>query len=374
MKVLVIGGGMGGLTVCTSLRKFDRNVEIILVEPKEYIEIHWCSYRNLFDSDLAEDSIIDIKNWAVAKAVKHIRATVTNLTPTDATLSNGEHLEFNVCCVCTGSQTRFPGLGKGPPSGKGKDPGSTARRFQQLKIEGGKLLNASNVLIVGGGIIGVETAGDLAYFAKAQGKKVKITMVHSEEKLIPEFTPKAAEMAKKKLEHLGVKVILNERAVRNKDDSKKVVLQKSGREMNADQIVWATGIFPCNGFLDRKYLDNRGWIQVDEYFRVKGAENKIFALGDCCDLLPNQGVQILGTMNVIGKNIRAVLKALEKDTMATVERKMRKALVSSEIYCATIGKQTGVALTPLIHTQFLLPWIKNSTMFLFNPKGQLGLK
>jgi hypothetical protein len=57
-----------------------------------------------------------------------------------------------------------------------------------------------------------------------------------------------------------------------------------------------------------------------------------------------------------------------------VEKKMRKALEMSSVYVATIGKQTGVAMTPMCHTQFFLPWIKNSTMFLFKPKGDLGLK
>jgi NADH dehydrogenase FAD-containing subunit len=373
MKVVVVGGGMAGLTVCTSLRKFDKHVEIILVEPKEYIEIHWCSYRSLFDKDLAEKSLLDINKWAIPKSVRHIRANVTQLTDTDCTLSNGEHFEFNICVLCTGSMTKFPGLGKGPTSGKaGIKSGSRERRLQQMETEGLKLLNAETVLIVGGGLIGVETAGDLAYHAKQQSKAIKITLVHSQEQLVQEFTPRAAEMAKRKLEQLGVEVILNEKVIQQENG--KVTLEKAGTEMVAKEVVWTTGIYSCNAFLDRKYKDKRGWIQVDDYFRVKGAENKLFALGDCCDLLPNSGSQILNTMGMIGKNIKVILDATEKGSFENVEKKMRKALEMSSVYVATIGKQTGVAMTPMCHTQFFLPWIKNSTMFLFKPKGDLGLK
>jgi hypothetical protein len=57
-----------------------------------------------------------------------------------------------------------------------------------------------------------------------------------------------------------------------------------------------------------------------------------------------------------------------------MEKKMRKALASPEVYVTTVGPSTGVVLTPMCHTQFMLPWLKNSTTFLFKPKGDLGLK
>jgi NADH dehydrogenase FAD-containing subunit len=371
LKVLVIGGGMGGLTVCTSLRKQDKRVEIVLVEPKEYMEIHWASYRGMFDPQIADQSTFDIYKWAVPKSVKHIRSTVTKLTDTEATLSDGQVMEFNICVVCTGAQTKFPGLGRGPPSGKTRGSGDRARRLQHLQAEGQKLLNAESVLIVGGGLIGVETAGDLAYWANKNDKNIKITLVHSQDQLVQEFTPKAAAMAKSKLEHLGVQVLLNEKVVKQ---GEKVLLQKVNREIDAEQIIWATGVYSCNKFLDSEYLDAKGWIQVDDYFRIKGAENKLFALGDCCDLLPNAGTQILGTMGMVGKNLKVALDAIESGNYENIEKKMRKALVQPEVYVATIGKQTGVALTPCGHTQFMLPWFKNMTMFFFKPKGDLGLK
>lgn len=371
MHVLIIGGGLGGLTAATSLRKFDKFVNITLVDPKDYMEVHWASVRSIFDPEMASKSTFDIQKWAVAKSVKVIRSAVTKLNVNDATLTDGTVLEFNVAVICTGAQTRFPALGRGPPSLKARaGSGSRERRLAQLKSEGQKYLDAKSVLVVGGGLIGVEFASDLAYYAKQAGKTIKITLAHSQNQLCPEFTPKAAAMTQRKLEEMGVQVILNQKVIKEGDQI--ILLNK---RVDAEQIVWTTGNVACNSpFLDGKYLDQRGWIQVDEYFRVVGAERSLFSLGDCCDLLPNAGSQILGTMGVIGKNIQVTLDAIQSGNFDNVEKKMRKALVQPEAYITTLGKQGGVAQTPCCHTQFVLPWVKNSTMFLFKPKSELGLK
>jgi apoptosis-inducing factor 2 len=84
-------------------------------------------------------------------------------------------------------------------------------RIQHLEQDGQRLLDAESVLVVGGGLIGVETAGDLAYFAAAEGKTLEITLVHSGQTLIPEFAECASHMVYKKSTKLGVKVILNDK-------------------------------------------------------------------------------------------------------------------------------------------------------------------
>lgn len=369
---MVIGGGMAGLTACTSLRKHDKMVEIVLVEPKDYMEVHWASYRSIFDPEMAASATFDLKKWAVPRSVTIIRSTVTQLTPTEATLANGSVVEFNVAIICTGAQMRFPAMGRGPPSGKTRGSGDRQRRLAQLKSESNKFLGAKSVVIVGGGLVGAEFAGDLAYFAKQKSKSIDITLVHAKEYLCDrEMTPKASAMVKKKLEAMGVQVFLNDKVIKNQDQ---LILQSSSMVLDADQVAWTTGITSCNSFLDSSFLDRRGWIEVDEYFRVKGAEKSLFSLGDCCDLLPNAGSQILGTMGVIGKNIAVTLDAIQLGNFDNVEKKMRRALAQPEIFVTTLGKQTGVAQTPCGHTQFVMPWLKNSSMFLFKPKGDLGLK
>lgn len=130
MQVLIIGGGLAGMTAATSIRKFDKLVNITMVDPKDYMEVHWASVRSIFDPDIASKSTFDIQKWAVAKSVKVIRSSVTKLNPNDATLADGTVIEFNVAVICTGAQTKFPALGRGPPSAQAKEgSGSRDRRL-----------------------------------------------------------------------------------------------------------------------------------------------------------------------------------------------------------------------------------------------------
>ena len=351
MKVLVVGGGVAGLTACTSIRKFDKHVEIVLVEPKEYMEVHWCSYRSVFDESVAANSLFNIGKWAVPKSIKHIREKVMDLKEDHAILSNRETVEFNICVIATGAIAKWSALGRGPPHSP--QQGKISSRLKKLKEEGAKLLNADSVLIVGGGLIGVETAGDLASYAQKAGKSIKITLVHSGEDLIPEYTPRAATMVKNKLENLGVKVILNDKAIEHDD---KWVLDSNGQELDASEVIKTTGIFSCapqcikSPQLKSKFLDKKGWIQVDDYFRVKGLEQKFFAIGDCCDLLPNAASQVVGNLATIGKNITVILDAIENDDVDLLQndveltKKMRKAIQSAEMYVTTIGNKVSLVL------------------------------
>lgn len=375
MKVVVIGGGLAGLSTCKHLRKQDKNLEIILIEPKEYLEVPWCSVRSLFDGEVAQKSTFSINKWAIGKSIVHIQDRVTQLTETEILLSDGQYIEFNICVVCSGAVTPFSGFGRGPPNPRGKGQGRLPHRLGQMQHWGRKLLECKSVAIVGGGLIGVELAGDLAFFAKQQSRELQIALIHSENRLVPEFTPGASDMAYHKLTELGVEVILSEKAVPQDDGN--VRLSKSGDYLQVNEIVWTTGIKPCNGFMDPKFLNKQGFIMVDEHFQVKDSEGRLFAMGDCCDLLPNTGSQAMDASYVLAKNLKIALNDLKRGITPASDSedatRLKRALVSTEVYVTTIGKTDGVALTPMCHTQFLLPWLKNSTWFLWKVKSRLGL-
>jgi NADH dehydrogenase FAD-containing subunit len=127
--------------------------------------------------------------------------------------------------------------------------------------------------------------------------------------------------------------------------------------------------------LDSQYSTKKGgWIIVDETFQVVNC-TKLFAFGDCCDMLPNAGIEVLGAMPVIGHNLKVAYDSINDDGAAPIKRKkLQKALVQPVMYIATIGKEDGVALTPLGATGVGLPKLKNKTQFLVKPKSALGPK
>jgi NADH dehydrogenase FAD-containing subunit len=412
--VVVIGGGIAGISVCTTMRKkLPHNTSIILVEPKSYVEIVWSSYRALFDSTIRDESIVELEGWTMKHNIQHIQASCTSLDE-DSTvvLSNGQTLKPTITVVCSGAVCKWPALGrtpaiqpqpKSPQNINNKKPAPQTKivtkqqRIEQLERDGQRLLNSSSILIVGGGLIGVETAGEIAYTAALQEKDVEITLVHSGESLVPEFKnhKRASKLCHKKLSKLGVNIILNDTVVVPPNKKKTTSpmnkqhqqqqgpittfhLQKSNIEIQASSVIWTTGITSQNRqFLGKENLTKLGWIQVDDYFRILG-NSKVFAFGDCCNLLPNTGSQILGSnTNILVHNIKTVLECGGgrggNDAVAVPERKLRKALVQTENYIVTIGKKDGVALTPLGATGIGLPNLKNKNLFLNKIKKDLGL-
>eukprot|EP00177_Eucheuma_denticulatum_P007099 GFKZ01012908.1.p1 GENE.GFKZ01012908.1~~GFKZ01012908.1.p1 ORF type:complete len:364 (+),score=64.40 GFKZ01012908.1:149-1240(+) len=363
MHLLIIGGGIAGAASAVKLRKTNPNATITVVEPKDYVEVAWASIRALFDESVRTDCTLDLKEWATKYDIKHIHSIVTKLTVTEATLKNGDLITFDACLVATGAKTDVPFLGRGI-----YENGLRQRR-KDLEEAGRQLKDADQVLVVGGGAVGAELAGDLADYAEMEGKKVNVTLVHSGDHLIPEMNMAGGAKVQKKLEDLGVKVILESKAMENNGG-----WLVGNENISADVVVKTVGVRSCNEFIWDSALDEDGWIQVDEYLRVEGGEGRIFAMGDCCKRFKNTATTAMGNAGVAAHNLNAVGMALDnKQGLDSVENKLRAGADGPPLYVVTTGHKGGVAKIPFGNITWGLPYFKNKTMFLFKARQDLGM-
>ena len=74
--VVVIGGGIAGMSAISSLRKEDEQVKITLVDPKAYSELLWAAFRTPFDEELAKGTIIRLEKFCATHQVEFVQATV----------------------------------------------------------------------------------------------------------------------------------------------------------------------------------------------------------------------------------------------------------------------------------------------------------
>src|SRR5204862_2545359 len=105
-------------------------------------------------------------------------------------------------------------------------------------------------VIVGGGFAGVETAGEINDFIKDSAKdyyhnidsnNIRIIIIQSGNRLLPEMSEKIAEFALQKLRDSGVEVILNTRVVGATANSVKL---NNGNIIQTKTIVWSGGVSP----------------------------------------------------------------------------------------------------------------------------------
>jgi NADH dehydrogenase FAD-containing subunit len=194
-----------------------------------------------------------------------------------------EPIHFDYLVIATGSSYAFPGKVAAVESSKAINLYDTLRE----KIE-----KSHQILIIGGGPVGVELAGEIA--TDFPGKD--ITLVHSQTTLIQPnvFNEKFYIQAQEKLEKLNVKIILNDRIeLSNSKDlnyiegKKTYTTQKSKTNITADLTFICTGTRINNKSLlnspfKSKINPQTGRIIVNNYLQVDGYEN-IFAIGDISD-------------------------------------------------------------------------------------------
>lgn len=370
MNILVIGGGIAGvstaITLQRSLKKSHPSARISIIDPKPYTPVRWAALRALFSDAIRTAHMFPFSSFLTKNGISHIQATVVSLSPSEVVLDNDQTLAFDVCLVASGATNSFSIL-DAPPS-------ELEERSKELADRGRDLLCKSSILIVGGGAIGAELAGDICGYA-SRDYIPKVTLVHSGPRLVPEMGEAASLKLKMQLETHGVRVVLSDRAIEEDGIWK---LEKAGEEIEAEEVVVCTGLSSCSEFAAESLgdaLDENGWFKVDDKFRVDGGEGRVFAVGDCTNCLDKKtGAYAIANKDVVAHNMALTVAALSSGTeLATIEPKMKGKVNGPPIYLVTSGPTSGVTSTPIGAVTFGLPWVKNRTMFIFRAKQVMGL-
>jgi nitrite reductase (NADH) large subunit len=133
------------------------------------------------------------------------------------------------------------------------------------------------VVVVGGGLLGLEAAYGLAKAGAA------VTLIHLMDRLMErQLDAPAAELLKSLVERKGIKILLNTETARLHGETRvEGVELAEGRRIDADAVIFAAGIRPNIALAkDAGIAVNRG-IVVDDHLAT-GAPD-IFALGECAE-------------------------------------------------------------------------------------------
>ena len=152
-QILIIGGGFAGVTVAQKLEK--QGINTLLVDKKDYFEVTYAVLR-----DVAAPQHTNGKSRKLYKNILNgsfIQGSVIELFANKARLANGENIEFETVVLASGS--RYPTL----PLAKSDNALSLNQRNVEISNYNRSLTTADNVLIIGGGVVGVELAGEIAF-------------------------------------------------------------------------------------------------------------------------------------------------------------------------------------------------------------------
>jgi NADH dehydrogenase len=147
----------------------------------------------------------------------------------------------------------------------------------------------TSFIVVGGGFSGVETAGELVdflyaslkYYRRIGREDLRITLLHSGDRLLPELSPSLGRFTLRKMLDRGVDVRLNARAVRVTDRD---VHLEDGEIIPGGTVVCTIGTQP-NALLEAiPAMKSRGRLVVNPDMSVPGIEG-VWAIGDCAAVI-----------------------------------------------------------------------------------------
>ncbi len=290
-KVIVVGGGFAGAYIA---RQLQHEFLVTLIDTKNYFEFTPSILRTITEPD--HMSKIEVLHTSYLTQASFIHGEVTKISNNKVFLGSkvrSKRIPFDYLVLAMGSTYSSPIKEKNLV---------IASRSQELREYAARLVAAKTVLIIGGGLVGVELAAEIATHFPSK----KITLVHANSELIERNPPRARAYARRFLEQNGVKIIWNDRVESARDDSYKT---HDGKKLSTDLAFLCTGVQPnyqCLLGECSSMLSDRNCICVDDYLQVEGHPN-IFAAGDITALNVEKTAQNAERQaKIVVANLRAV--------------------------------------------------------------------
>ena len=348
-KVVILGGGFGGLAAARALYK---DADVTVVDRHNYQTFLPLLYQ-VSTAGLAADHVAYPIRGALRKtSVKFRMASPINIDHRnkEVKLDSSETLKFDHLIVALGSVTAdfgIPGVKEFALGMKSVSEALTIRaeimrRFEDLcRFEDDTKFS---VTVIGGGPTGVEMAGAIAELIRGPlksdqaqvAKNINVTLIEAGPRLLPPFAPSLSARTKKDLEKLGVKVLLNTAV---KELAHRKIFLKDGTSLQSEVTIWAAGVKGADAMKDLNLPIEANRVAVEPTMQVKNYPY-LWALGDIAGAKGKDGAALPMVAPVaiqqgkfIAKQIKRIaqnkklenFKYLDKGSMATIGR--NKAVV-----------------------------------------------
>jgi len=368
-KVVIVGGGFGGLTVGSSLK--NANVDLILVDK---------SNHHLFQPLLYQVATAALSPAKITYPIREIfrkqqNATVimgeiVSIDKSAKTISflNGDLIGYDILVIATGARHSYFGKDEWEsfaPGLKTVQDAVTIREKILSSFEIAERLGDTkqaapylNFIVVGGGPTGVEMAGAITEIAKTsllanyrniRPEKAKVFLIETLHQILPSYPHHLSEKAKKDLEKLGVTVLTAEKVTKITSEG----VYTEDLFLESKNIIWAAGnqASPLVASLDVP-LDRQGRAIVETDMSIPG-HPEIFVIGDAARF-EKDGALLPATASVAIQQGRHVAKLIRKERLSKNRPSFKYKDKGS---MATIGKCKAVAKLGEFEFSGFIAWV-----------------
>jgi NADH dehydrogenase len=386
-RVVVIGGGFGGLRLAEVLGK--RNVQVVLLDRNNYHTFQPLLYQ-VATAGLEPDSIA----YPLRKILKrhsNVLFRMGEAQRVDAERNVLETsigaIEYDYLVIATGSKTNFFGMQGLEDHAMGMKSIPEALNIRSLVLQSFEQATLTNdakhrqelmtFVVVGGGPTGVETAGALAELKKHVLHKdfpeldlrfMHIYLLEASPRLLNGMSDIAGEKAVEFLQAMGVNVLLGAQV---KEYDGATITMQDGSAIASRTLIWAAGVTGATiaGLEHAVVRGNR--LKVDAYNRVEGCAN-VFAIGDVAAMVgtderfphghPMVAPVAMQQGTLVGKNILALLtaknlSALQSNNALDTTPQLQPFRYFDKGSMATVGRNKAVVDIHKVRFQGWFAWV-----------------
>jgi len=320
--VVVLGAGLLGQEVANRLANDgSRDFDLVVVDRRQAVLLKIASLRATVQTKWA-DNFVQIPRGKALKDARFVCAEAVSIDPEnrEVELDNGETVAYDVLICCTGAQNSI-------------EPPENLKEVDEIKEffrdRAQKIKNAERIAIIGGGIVAVELAGEIAdvYQEKDLHMFTAGSSLCDRSQCVTRHSS-APGRIREKLENLGVKIHFSERKM------------KEDLERDFDLVLPAVGFKRNNSAYARHWLDDDGSLKVRRTLQLE-QDDFVLAGGDIVNC-KEEKMLIVGQFHVevLVSNAK---RLLHNRTDLVWYR--GPSLVRKNVVVIPIGSKDGVFLT-----------------------------
>ena len=369
-KVVIVGGGFGGLWAAKALK--NKPVDVALIDRKNHHTFQPLLYQVatavLSPGEIASPIRRILHN---AKNIEVILGEAAGFDKENQTvkLADGPEIRYDYLILAAGARHAYFGHDDWETQAPGLKTLEDALEIRRRVLLAFELAEREaylsgphkplNFVVIGGGPTGVELAGAIADIARqALAKdfkaidttKASVMLFEGSERVLGTFHEKLSASAKKQLEDIGVDVKLDSFVTDIEPGRVKV-----GEDwINCDVVLWATGVAasPVGKALGVE-TDKAGRVFVQPDLTIPGSKN-IFVIGDMASLKQENGEPVPG----VSPAAMQMGTLTAKNIVADIEGKPRKNFrYVDKGTMATIGRSKAIADVQGFHFKGLIAWM-----------------
>lgn len=286
MKVLIVGGVAGGATTATRLRRLDEKAQIIIFERGEHISFANCGLPYYIGDVIKEKKELLLQTPKSFKSRFNIDVRIKN----EVVKIDRDKKQVLVRKVDSGEEyiETYDTLVLSP----GAEPINPFKLLKSEKIATLRNVNDSvkikeyiqknnpkNIVIIGGGYIGVEVAENIKHYGS-----INVTIVEKAPHVIASIDKDIASFVQNRLRENNINLILSNGVRQIKEENNIFNILLDDGKIKADYIILSIGVIPETSIAKEAgiTLNSRGSIIVDEHMRTN--DKDIYALGDAVEI------------------------------------------------------------------------------------------